>query len=753
MNASTPVQRTTGAARYRDDVVELLGSMRFAVSLLSFICVASVVGTVLVQNQPSNNYVNQFGPFWYQVFDTFSLYHVYNAWWFLLIMGFLVVSTSLCLVRNAPKMIKEMRTYREHMRESSFNSFHHRAHVDGAVPVNEAVEASAALLKRRGYKLRLRQDGDATLIAAKTGTGNRLGYIFAHAAIVIICIGGLLDSEMPVRLQVWLGSKAPLHDNMAIADVPPSGRLSIDNPSFRANVLIPEGGQSRNAIVLVGDGAMVQPLPFTIELKKFIVEYYSTGMPRLFASEVEVTDGETGDKFPAKIEVNEPLRYKGVTVYQSSFDDGGSTLSLVGHALRGADNYAFPVEGKVGGTASLVPAGGGKVENVSAGANASAGARDLKDLKDLTVEFSGFRPINVENFASQVGTPAPQALREHVASVAGSAAKVGHDKDFRNVGPSVQYKLRDASGQAYEFNNYMLPVDVEGTPVFLNGMRANPEDEFRYVRIPADAKSTMEEFLGLRAALQDPAARELAARRFADSNRLAAGSGGEALTQQLRESAQRALDTFATGGLQAIARFLEGNVPAAEQQRAADVVVKLLGGAMAELRNVARERLGLAPLPRTGPEVEQASTWTQMSVAALSDMFLYPAPVLLSLSSFNHVQASVFQVSRTPGKTAVYLGCLLLVLGVFSMFYIRERRVWLWIKPATSGGAGSDTRMAMTSQRRTLDFNREYDVLKADLADVLQDRQPQDHKNDSPASLGHGTRGHDTQGHDTKGGT
>nr|WP_189616789.1 cytochrome c biogenesis protein ResB [Pigmentiphaga litoralis] len=701
--------------------------MRFAVSLLSFICVASVVGTVLVQNQPSNNYVNQFGPFWYQVFDTFSLYHVYNAWWFLLIMGFLVVSTSLCLVRNAPKMIKEMRTYREYMRESSFNSFHHRAHVDGAVPVAEAVEASAALLKRRGYKLRLRQDGDATLIAAKTGTGNRLGYIFAHAAIVIICIGGLLDSEMPVRLQVWLGSKAPLHDNMAIADVPPSGRLSIDNPSFRANVLIPEGGQSRNAIVLVGDGAMVQPLPFTLELKKFIVEYYSTGMPRLFASEVQVTDGETGDTFPAKIEVNEPLRYKGVTVYQSSFDDGGSTLSLVGHALRGADNYSFPVDGKVGGTASLVPA---------AGANVNA-----SDLKDLTVEFSGFRPINVENFASQVGTPAPQALREHVASVAGSAAKVGHDKDFRNVGPSVQYKLRDASGQAYEFNNYMLPVDVEGTPVFLNGMRATPEEEFRYVRIPADAKSTMEEFLGLRAALQDPAARELAARRFADSNRLAAGSGGEALTQQLRESAQRALDTFATGGLQAIARFLEGNVPAAEQQRAADVVVKLLGGAMAELRNVARERLGLSPLPRTGPDVEQASTWTQMSVAALSDMFLYPAPVLLSLSSFNHVQASVFQVSRTPGKTAVYLGCLLLVLGVFSMFYIRERRVWLWIKPAPSGAAGSDTRMAMTSQRRTLDFNREYDVLKADLADVLQDRQPPVDATGSPAPQAHDTKG------------
>jgi hypothetical protein len=86
------------------------------------------------------------------------------------------------------------------------------------------------------------------------------------------------------------------------------------------------------------------------------------------------------------------------------------------------------------------------------------------------------------------------------------------------------------------------------------------------------------------------------------------------------------------------------------------------------------------------------------------------------------------------------------VLGVFSMFYIRERRVWLWIKPAPSGAAGSDTRMAMTSQRRTLDFNREYDVLKADLADVLQDRQPPVDATGSPAGQAHDSKAHDTKG-------
>lgn len=709
MNASTPAIRPAARSRHWGDFVELIGSMRFAVSLLSFICVASVVGTVLVQNQPSNNYINQFGPFWYQFFDMFSLYHVYNAWWFLLIMGFLVVSTSLCLVRNAPKMLKDMRSFREHMRETSFKSFHHKDQFASVADTASAVEAATRLLKARGYRIQLRQDGEATLIAAKTGTGNRLGYIFTHAAIVIICIGGLLDSEIPVRVQVWLGDKQPLHENMAIADVPPSGRLSPNNPSFRANVLIPEGGQSRNAIVLVGDGAMVQPLPFTLELKKFIVEYYSTGMPRLFASEVEVTDPDTGKSFPAKIEVNEPLRYKGVTVYQSSFDDGGSTLKLTGYALRGAQAYSFPVDGKVGGSTSLVPQ------------DAKAGEADNHGLKDLTVEFSGFRAINVENFATQVGAKEPMAFREHVASVSGSAARVGHDKDFRNVGPSVQYKLRDASGQAFEFNNYMMPVQVDGTSVFLAGMRANPEDEFRYVRIPADGEGSLKEFMSLRAALQDPTARAQAARRFAQANRPSVGTGSDELLTQLEASAQRALDTFATGGLQAIARFLETNVAAGEQQRAADVVVKLLGGAMAELRNVARERAGEAPVARSGPDAEAAAGWMQMSVAALSDMFLYPAPVMLSLSDFNHVQASVFQVSRTPGKNAVYIGCLLLISGIFSMFYIRERRVWLWVKPKVDGTIGSDTLMAMTSQRRTLDFNREFDVLRADLAGRLQD--------------------------------
>ena len=53
--------------------VELLSSMRFAISLLTVICIASVIGTVLKQHEPSANYVNQFGPFWAELFGAIQL--------------------------------------------------------------------------------------------------------------------------------------------------------------------------------------------------------------------------------------------------------------------------------------------------------------------------------------------------------------------------------------------------------------------------------------------------------------------------------------------------------------------------------------------------------------------------------------------------------------------------------------------------------------------------------------------------------
>lgn len=53
--------------------VELLSSMRFAIALLVVLSIASIVGTVLTQDDPYPNYVNQFGPFWTDIFRSLGL--------------------------------------------------------------------------------------------------------------------------------------------------------------------------------------------------------------------------------------------------------------------------------------------------------------------------------------------------------------------------------------------------------------------------------------------------------------------------------------------------------------------------------------------------------------------------------------------------------------------------------------------------------------------------------------------------------
>ncbi len=60
-------------------------------------------------------------------------------------------------------------------------------------------------------------------------------------------------------------------------------------------------------------------LPFTITLEDFIrTTYPGTDKPSAYSSDVIISDGD--QTWPVRIEMNKPLRYKGYTFYQSSFE-------------------------------------------------------------------------------------------------------------------------------------------------------------------------------------------------------------------------------------------------------------------------------------------------------------------------------------------------------------------------------------------------------------------------------------------------
>ena len=690
-----------GSAVWRSGM-ELLSSMRFAIALLTVICIASVIGTVIKQHEPAVNYTNQFGPFWADLFLALKLNAVYSAWWFLIILAFLVISTSLCILRNTPKFLADIRNYKENIREGSLKAFHHKA--EG--PLAQAPEAEAQrigqMLAGGGWKVKLQErdtpTGKGWMVAAKAGAANKIGYIAAHSAIVLICLGGLLDGDLFVRALTWFGGKTVYSGGGFVSEVKPEHRLPPSNPTFRGNLVVSEGTVSSTAILSQSDGILLQELPFAVELKKFIVEYYPTGMPKLFASDIVIHDKETGESKEARIEVNHPASYKGVQIYQSSFDDGGSRVKLKALPMAGGAK-SFEVEGTIGSSSQIT-----------------------NGDEKLTLEYTALRVINVENMTNDAGGSGADVrkvdLRQALSSRLGAADKTPTQREMRNVGPSITYKLRDEAGQAREFHNYMLPVDTgDGTPVFLLGVRTATSEPFRYLRLPADEDGSMEGFVRLRAALHDPAMRERAVRRYVLK---AVDPQRPELVEQLTASAARAVGLFAgvetvggkqVSGLQAISDFMETAVPEAERERAAEVLLRILNGTLLELSALARETQGKPPLV----ESEATARFMTQGVLALSDISLYPAPVTFQLEDFTHVQASVFQVARAPGKNVVYLGCLLLILGVFAMLYVRERRLWVWVAP---DGTGAKATMALSTNRKTLDADREFEQLRSKLLTI-----------------------------------
>ena len=72
-------------------------------------------------------------------------------------------------------------------------------------------------------------------------------------------------------------------------------------------------------------------------------------------------------------------------------------------------------------------------------------------------------------------------------------------------------------------------------------------------------------------------------------------------------------------------------------------------------------------------------------------------------------------MARAPGKVLVYIGAVLLIVGVFAMLYIRERRLWVWIAPGQQpdgSPGGTKISVAMSTTRRTMDADAEFEQLK-----------------------------------------
>jgi len=320
-------------------LIHVLSSMPVAVTLLCLVALASMIGTVLVQNREEDFYIANLGPGWYRFLNALDFFDMYGSWWFITIMALLVLSVSAALLRHGPRFWHQSRPLQA-MRPWPKKS-------DGGFILQTALasdpDATQALLQRLGFQeFRRGEVNGNTLLLARQGRRSKFGFFLVHGGVVLICIGGLITSQL----------------------------------GFRGTMNLPE--QESDSVVYVPDGNSYRRLglPFEVRNDDFEITFYKTGMPSEYSSQLTLLkDGK--EIISKRITVNDPLRYQGITFYQASFGDAGSGVNFTIHDLTEA---GFPEQ---------------KVE--------TAVHRELEDGMGLKLTVKELRQHNVMDMAEEEG--------------------------------------------------------------------------------------------------------------------------------------------------------------------------------------------------------------------------------------------------------------------------------------------------------------------------------------------------------------
>ena len=259
-------------------------SVKLTVVLLLTLAATSVVGTLIPQNKNPMEYRQAFGDFLYRLFDVLDLFDMYHSWWFQLLLLLLTVNVIVCSVDRLTSTWKIIFVKNPRFTLDRFKTNKNKVVASDPRPVEEMIAATETLLSRKfGY--RRREDGsDGFVMFAEKWRWTRLGVYIVHTSVVLMLIGGLLGSIF----------------------------------GFEGFVNIPEG-ESVGSIRLVNSD-QIQQLPFEIQCDDFSVSFYASGMPKEFRSRLQII--EQGKPVLQKdIVVNDPLRYRGINIFQSSYGE------------------------------------------------------------------------------------------------------------------------------------------------------------------------------------------------------------------------------------------------------------------------------------------------------------------------------------------------------------------------------------------------------------------------------------------------
>jgi len=266
----------------KNPVFSFFSSVKLALFTLCLLAVTSIIGTIIPQKESIDWYIHNYSETTARIFQVLSIPDMYNSWWFLGLLGLLSVNLIVCSIDRFPGVWKQVTADNLATDLKRIPKMRLRANWASGKSPESLATALTNGLAGKGWKAEQRSRDNATLLFAQKGALTRTGVYIVHASILVIFLGAIIG-------EIY-GSKG--------------------------SVMLPET-QATSTFFQSGTGTPID-LGFTVRCDRFDIEFYDSGMPKAYRSQLVIT--ENGQvTLEKEIVVNDPLQYKGYTFYQSSY--------------------------------------------------------------------------------------------------------------------------------------------------------------------------------------------------------------------------------------------------------------------------------------------------------------------------------------------------------------------------------------------------------------------------------------------------
>lgn len=271
-------------------------SLKLTIFLLLTLATVSIVGTVIEQGRPLEVYVKAYGEGWTSILTTLGLNDMYHTRWFTTLLAMLVSNIIVCTIDRFPTKWKTTFDDRVNVDTRFIRNLGNNSLVNLSMGIIDVRNGVVSILRERGYRVKEANSSEGISLYAWKGTIGRFGSEITHLSLITILIGSIVGSIYGFR-------------------------------DF--------------STIYEGEGQAIPRTDFQVRLDRFWIDYYETGQVKQYNSKLTVIEGGK-EVFSKHIWVNEPMRYKGVWFYQSSYGMAWDRVREAQIALKNKDKMGEP---------------------------------------------------------------------------------------------------------------------------------------------------------------------------------------------------------------------------------------------------------------------------------------------------------------------------------------------------------------------------------------------------------------------------